>query len=470
MYQQQFYILANMLMAADAVIMLVTGYFAYSLSLDYSSNSLVMAWTDFLGIVLFLLVLNNFLMGKFSFYSQKRFPSYWGMSWYLLLALLIQFTVLSAGAIFVGIQPFSRTYVLLHFLMSLICLFAVRIAFYMYLDQRANVAFNSRRILLVGTKKRIDAVAKAITDQRSWGHQIVGYLNGGRSVEMGDGIPLLGSITDFDKVLHEQSVDEVIFTLPKTSPVKLESYMDKCERMGILIRIVPSSFDFDRPTMRVERIQSIPTLAYYSINNFTASGLLYKKVLDLVGGAVGFFVFVFMYIVIGLAIKIDSPGPILFKQRRVAQNGRIFNLYKFRSMTSDAEEKKADLLKHNEMNGAIFKMKNDPRVTRVGKFLRKTSLDEFPQFINVLKGEISLVGTRPPTPDEVAQYEDWQRRRISLKPGITGLWQISGRNLISDFNEVVKLDLEYIDQWRFSKDLLILWKTVWVVFAGRGAR
>lgn len=151
-------------------------------------------------------------------------------------------------------------------------------------------------------------------------------------------------------------------------------------------------------------------------------------------------------------------------------HGRIFNLYKFRSMVADAESKKPELLPESEINGAMFKMENDPRMTRVGRFLRKTSLDEFPQFVNVLKGEMSLVGTRPPTLDEVKQYEDWHRRRISIKPGITGLWQISGRNTITDFAEVVKLDLQYIDGWRFRDDLVILWKTIWVVLASKGAK
>ena len=151
-------------------------------------------------------------------------------------------------------------------------------------------------------------------------------------------------------------------------------------------------------------------------------------------------------------------------------HGRRFNLYKFRSMTIDAESQKAKLIAKSEMNGPIFKMDNDPRITRVGRFLRKTSLDEFPQFINVLKSEMSMVGTRPPTPDEVKQYEDWHRRRISMKPGITGLWQVSGRNKITDFTEVVKLDLKYIDRWQFWHDLAILWKTVWVVLARKGAK
>ncbi len=172
---------------------------------------------------------------------------------------------------------------------------------------------------------------------------------------------------------------------------------------------------------------------------------------------------------IALAIKLESPGPIFFGQTRMGENGRRFTCWKFRSMYLDAEERKKELLHLNEMGGAIFKIKDDPRITTVGKFLRKTSLDELPQFWNVLRGEMSLIGTRPPTPDEVQHYENWQRKRICIKPGITGLWQVSGRNSITDFNEVVRLDLEYIDTWSLGLDMKLLLRTLKVVFLREGA-
>jgi exopolysaccharide biosynthesis polyprenyl glycosylphosphotransferase len=310
----------------------------------------------------------------------------------------------------------------------------------------------------------------ALEGQRSWGHQIAGVLNvdGQRSSEALN-INSLGDLDDFDSVLQDHHIDEVIFALPKDFPIDLETYMHKCERIGVSFRIVPGLFDIAQPRLRVESLQGIPTLAAYS-GSATASGLLYKRVLDLVAGLVGFLVFLILYPIVALAIKLDSPGPVLFKQQRVARNNRPFNLYKFRTMLIDAESKKQELLEKSEMSGPMFKLEDDPRITRVGRFLRKTSLDEFPQFVNVLKGEMSLVGTRPPTPKEVEQYEDWHRRRISIKPGITGLWQISGRSKITEFSEVVRLDLQYIDNWRFWNDLVILWKTIWVVLARKGAK
>lgn len=214
--------------------------------------------------------------------------------------------------------------------------------------------------------------------------------------------------------------------------------------------------------------QNVPFLIIKK-DNFNATGLLYKRILDMVGGIVGILLLFLMYPFVTVAIKLDSKGPVLFKQKRVGKNGRIFNLYKFRSMYQDAEQQKQALLKMNEMRGAIFKLKDDPRINRVGKWLRRTSLDEFPQFLNVIRGEMSLVGTRPPTLDEVEKYEPQHLRRISAKPGITGLWQISGRNKISDFDDIVKLDCEYLDNWRFLDDIRILLKTILIVFQRTGA-
>ena len=165
-----------------------------------------------------------------------------------------------------------------------------------------------------------------------------------------------------------------------------------------------------------------------------------------------------------------KQNPALFKQKRIGKNGRVFMLLKFRSMYQDAEERKSELMAQNEMEGLMFKMENDPRVTPVGRFLRKTSLDEFPQFLNVLKGEMSLVGTRPPTPDEVADYDFSHRRKISAKPGITGLWQVSGRNKVKDFEKVVELDCIYLDRWRFIDDIKILLRTIYVVILRKGAK
>jgi exopolysaccharide biosynthesis polyprenyl glycosylphosphotransferase len=471
MISQQVYLIINILMLLDGIILIITGNVAYTISLELGSEGNIMAWADCVMVMLSLMFLNNYLMGKNELYSVRRFPNYRVMVYALFRTVALDFIILTAGAIVMGIHPFPRSFFVPYFLLALSSLLLARLSIYYYLDHFARLSFNAWKILLVGSEDRVKVVVNALERQRSWGHQIVGCLNvdGEKDSRCGD-LPNLGGIEDFDSVLRKYEIDEVAFALPKAYPIELEKLLQKCEEMGIALKIVPGMVNLGSSQgMRVESLLGIPALAYDS-GHISASGWCYKRVIDLLGGLFGFILFLIIYPFVGLMIKLDSPGPVLFKQVRIGRNGRQFYLYKFRTMVADAEAKKAELLKQNEMKGPMFKLGNDPRITRVGRFLRKTSLDEFPQFMNVLKGEMSLVGTRPPTPNEVQQYEDWHRRRISAKPGITGLWQISGRNKIDDFAEVVKLDLEYIDNWRFAKDLWILWKTIWIVLERKGAK
>lgn len=210
--------------------------------------------------------------------------------------------------------------------------------------------------------------------------------------------------------------------------------------------------------------------ANYTAHHFNAGALAVKRLMDIAGGVVGLAITGILFFILGPMIKIDSKGPVLFSQTRVGRNGKRFKIYKFRSMTADAESRKADLMKQNQMQGLMFKMDDDPRVTKVGRFIRKTSLDEFPQFWNVLKGDMSLVGTRPPTEKEFLQYNAYYRARLTLRPGLTGMWQVSGRSDITDFDEVVRLDMEYINNWSLKMDLKILFKTVKILFDHKGAK
>ena len=224
------------------------------------------------------------------------------------------------------------------------------------------------------------------------------------------------------------------------------------------------------------RNQSIETLAGYTVlstsgvNMITTKQLFFKRIIDICGGFVGCILTGIVFLFVAPCIYVKSPGPIFFAQVRVGKNGKLFKIYKFRSMYMDAEERKKELMAQNEMQGFMFKMENDPRIIKgIGSFIRKTSIDELPQFWNVLKGDMSLVGTRPPTLDEWEQYELHHRKRLAIKPGITGMWQVSGRNNITDFEEVVELDTKYILNWSFKLDILILLKTVLIVLKGRGA-
>lgn len=237
---------------------------------------------------------------------------------------------------------------------------------------------------------------------------------------------------------------------------------------------VDTHYCMELPGMNAER-SKVDDFGGYSVLTYTRfrssyKRLLIKRVMDIFGGLIGMVITLFFFPFVAIAIKLDSPGPVLFSQIRIGRNGRRFKIYKFRSMYMDAEERKKELEKQNEIQGLMFKMENDPRITKVGKFIRKTSIDELPQFYNVVKGDMSLVGTRPPTEDEFEKYNQYYRRRISMTPGLTGLWQVSGRSNIEDFDDVVKYDLKYIDGWSLTLDVKILLRTVWVVIAGRGSK
>ena len=314
-------------------------------------------------------------------------------------------------------------------------------------------------------RNKTEFLKRLFEEQISFGHKVIGTISVNGKKDQEETASILKGLP---QILTKYEIDEVVFALNSDRTFDLVKYLNICKKMGKLVRILPSLWDPKTGALSIEKCQKVPFLTI-KVNNFNATGLLYKRVLDIIGGLLGTIITLLLYPILGLAIKIDSPGPVLFKQKRVSRNGRVFDLYKFRSMYENAEELKKDLMAENQMNGAMFKVKNDPRITRVGKWLRKASLDEFPQFFNVLKGEMSLVGTRPPTPEEVKVYLPQHLKRISMKPGITGLWQISGRNLITDFEKIVELDCRYLENWRFLDDIKILFKTAIVVLKRKGA-
>jgi exopolysaccharide biosynthesis polyprenyl glycosylphosphotransferase len=273
--------------------------------------------------------------------------------------------------------------------------------------------------------------------------------------------------SQFEEILKNSYVEEIFFCIPRSLTNKgffIDAYLQICEEMGRPARVFMNIVGSTRfATWKFHRFMDRPTIVS-STAELDPDQAIFKRIMDIFAGAAGLSILVIAYPFLATIIKVTSSGPVFFRQVRVGRNGKRFIIYKFRTMQMDAEQKKEELLVHNELDGAVFKMKDDPRVTKVGKFMRKFSLDELPQFINVLKGEMSLVGTRPPTPDEVCKYEKWHHRRISVRPGITGLWQVSGRNKISNFDEIVKLDLAYIDSWSIWLDCKIILKTIFVVF------
>ena len=266
------------------------------------------------------------------------------------------------------------------------------------------------------------------------------------------------------------SLDEVYISVSNAQDGKVLGIMNTLSEMGIIIHYQMPVPELTGAKQKVLSQMGADYHVTYASRMVPMGQLVLKRIIDICGALVGCVILVIVTVIFGPLIKIESPGPIFFAQKRVGKNGRIFKMYKFRSMYADAEERKKELMAQNEMSGLMFKMENDPRITKIGGFMRKTSLDEFPQFLNILKGDMSLVGTRPPTLDEFSQYSPYHKKRLSFRPGLTGMWQVSGRSDITDFEEIVRLDVEYIEDWSVGLDIKILLKTVFTVFKGSGAR
>jgi len=466
MLQQQACIISAFLMVFDALCVILAGCGAFYIKNYLSDGNFSMDSNVFVISVMLVMFLNNYIMGRHHLYNDKKPSSFLGLLRPIFKVIVVDFAILSAGIVFFKQINYSRTFLFLFAALTFVLIMSQRILFQLYINRVFQNGFNVRKILVVGNMERAKIVLDLLAIQLSWGHEVIGRLT--LQGEKSDIQDFLGRIEDLPRVLRDYEIDEVVFALNGNRSFDLSSHLHICKKMGVPVRILPALWKPGNQALAVDRCQNVPFLTI-QVDNFNATGLLYKRMLDLAGGLFGMLCVFIMYPFVGAAIKLDSPGPVIFKQRRVGRHGRIFNLYKFRSMYQDAEQQKQKLLKKNEMKGAMFKLKNDPRITRVGRWLRKTSLDEFPQFLNVLKGEMSLVGTRPPTPEEVESYQPQHLRRMSAKPGITGLWQISGRNQITDFDMVVELDCKYLDHWRFSDDLKILFKTVLVVLKRKGA-
>ena len=470
MILQQAYIINSILMVIDAMCVIAAGYAAYFIRIYISPTYFGYQWSMetqiFVGSVMGVMFINNYVLGRLNLYSESRPMSYLDLLWSIFSAILIDFAVISAAIFILQMKLYSRLFLALFALQSFIFISTARILAQFYFDKVPERSFNTRKILIVADSVRGELVEDVLKKQVSWGHKVIGRLSVKREEDKQS--DTLGNIDDLSKCLQKYTVDEVLFALDGDRSVDLMKSLDLCRKIGVSFRILPSLWvDMDQ-FISVETFQNVPFLTI-QIDQFDAVGLVYKRILDLIGGLVGMVLLCLITPFIAIAIKLDSEGPVIFKQKRVGQRGRIFYIYKFRSMCQESESLKEELMEENIMNGAIFKLEDDPRITRVGKWLRKTSIDEMPQLFNVLKGEMSLVGTRPPTMDEVEMYQYQQLRRIAAKPGITGMWQISGRNKITDFDKIVELDCKYLDQWSFWGDMKILLKTVIILLQREGA-
>lgn len=323
----------------------------------------------------------------------------------------------------------------------------------------------TQRILLVTTRARVERVLKQLSTYD------YGYVSAVSIVDDEHFESSNFTIVTLDNLVTYATssvVDQVVINLPSESFL-IADFVSRFETMGLPVAVNIATLDFVTNSEKAIQQFGDSSVVNFSTTFYRSSDIALKRVIDIIGSLVGLIICGLVSIFLVPLIKRDG-GPAIFVQDRVGRNGRVFKFYKFRSMRVDAEEIKKELMSQNQMQGGMFKIENDPRITKIGHFIRKTSLDELPQFWNVLKGDMSLVGTRPPTLDEYMTYTPEQKRRLSFKPGITGLWQISGRSNIKNFDEVVKLDVTYLDGWTIWKDIEILLKTIKVVFMKDGAK
>jgi exopolysaccharide biosynthesis polyprenyl glycosylphosphotransferase len=325
-----------------------------------------------------------------------------------------------------------------------------------------------RNIVIIGTNAKAREMGELISRYSDWGLRILGYVDASDEGNTLPGGDVLGTDADLPKIIENNIVDEIIFVGDRLNLDRLGGILEICKEQGIRTRVAADFFPAKVTNLSMEFLENVPFITFSSAPEHAPS-LLAKRILDVVISATLLIVLFPLILLFGLLVRLTSRGPAIYRQVRCGLYGRKFVLYKIRSMREGAEDVLWEIKHLNEMDGPVFKMRNDPRVTPLGRFLRKTSIDEWPQFWNVLKGDMSLVGPRAPLPEEVREYTRWQRRRLSVRPGITCLWQVSGRNEI-DFHEWMKLDLHYIDNWSLLLDLKILLRTFPVVLLGRGAR
>lgn len=418
---------------------------------------------------LLICMLNNFFTNEYRHFFQRGY-------YYELLRVvrynIVLFLATSAYIYVFRLElEFSRLLLGYFVILNTIVTYTFRIVFKKYMRKYYSKSRSSDKVMVITIESEAEHVMQQIEKDAAWSYEINSMvLLDVDAVEKDiHGVPVVANSQNVIDVARQSAVDVVLLYCPHTDKQEMEILVQSFLAMGIVCHNCVEQFDFEIPCRGVGKFAGIPVMTYV-VTEMDYRRMIIKRLMDIVGGGVGTLITLLFTPFVALAIKMESKGPVFFSQVRIGRNGRRFKMYKFRSMYVNAEERKKELMSQNEVKGLMFKMDNDPRITKVGQFIRKTSIDELPQFFNVLKGDMSLVGTRPPTVDEFEQYNIYYRRRLSITPGLTGMWQVSGRSNIKDFDDVVKLDLKYIDEWSLKQDLKILLQTIVVVFLGKGSK
>jgi len=409
-------------------------------------------------ISILLLFVAPFVLDTQGFYARSAWPSRGQTTWPLAKASLM-ISLLIITVLFAFKIQLTRSVILIFALLSIVLAWIKEEATMSWQRRRLTRADLQKRIILLGSPDETQSMLKRIDNANETSYCVVHQFNIERQ-----------PIEHLLRQMHEYSANVVLINAGHTKFDRIEQVINACELEGVEVWLAADFFNTQIARTAVDDFHGVPLLVFHSAPAASLQGLA-KQAIDFAGALAMLVLLSPVLLLCALAVKLNSPGPVLFQQKRSGINGRPFTMYKFRSMATNAEQRKHELAAMNEMSGPVFKVSNDPRITPVGRFLRRFSLDELPQLLNVLKGAMSLVGPRPLPVDETKRFEDLaHRRRLSVKPGLTCLWQISGRNEVNEFSDWVRLDLEYIDNWSLWLDIKILFRTIPVVFIGTGAK
>ncbi|MBI4398930.1 MAG: sugar transferase [Candidatus Omnitrophica bacterium] len=468
----------RVLLVSDLILVTLAFYVGYqvrdSIGLFYGGDLVGMLYPFEKYLKLLPLVLSVWAAGLWfsGSYDSFRGRGFFDLTFGVCKAGVIATLLFGGAAYLLRLEFVSRIFISVVFFSAGALLVAERLVLFILMSYFRRRGYNTRRVLIVGTGRRACEFAELLARHPEWGLVIVGFIDKDRD-RVGKtilGAKVIGDISDIRKFITKIVIDEVFFIVPHAWIQDIQQPMLYCEELGKRVNVAIDYFKlkkFARP--RQYELAQFHLLTFETTSDDLIQ-LFLKRLMDIVASGVALFVLSPLFIVIALSIKAASKGPVFFSQMRSGLNGRTFKLYKFRTMVPDAEARLAGLRRLNEMRGPVFKMANDPRLTPIGKFLRTTSLDELPQLLNVFNGDMSLVGPRPPIPKEVERYTPWQRRRLSMRPGITCIWQACGRNRITDFDTWMKMDLAYIDRWSLWLDIKLLCKTIPAVLLSAGAK
>jgi exopolysaccharide biosynthesis polyprenyl glycosylphosphotransferase len=460
---------------ADILLINVAFGVAYWLRYDLQwfasvDEAFFVPYGRFLGISLAMTVL---LLGIYKLGGVYDMPR--GASWfdevYRVLTGTATGIVLTVFVIVIFFRPFLYSRLIFFYagVLITILLALARVGKRLVRNRLRSQGLGVDRVLIVGAGEVGRTVMRNIVAHPALGYHIVGFVDDDPDKGSSDigRFQALGNTTNIPRLAKELAIDEVIITLPWMYHRKIVSIVAQCERQHVRVRIVPDLFQMTLSHLDVEDLGGVPMIGVKEIS-IGRSEELFKRAADVVLGMVLLLLLWPFFLIVGAIIKLDTPGPVLFRQIRVGKGEQLFTCYKFRSMHADAEQQRESLMDRNEAGEVLFKIRDDPRVTKVGRLLRRTSIDELPQLLNVLMGHMSLVGPRPAPPSEVQRYLAWHKRRLEVAPGMTGLWQVSGRSELT-FDEMVLLDLYYIENWSPFLDLQILLRTVPTLLMGEGA-